>query len=92
MDDRSERRKKKLMAEQPLLPPADFRIQYARQMQQALMDVGFWKCCLNCENWSNHSPQYKGFDPVNLCRKYNAMPPLDVLVLGCESWLCVLPF
>lgn len=77
---------------QPALPPSDFIKQYSKQMQQALLDVGFWKSCVNCESWSNNSAERKDAKPDHICHRWNCQPPPEVIVLGCENWLCIVPF
>jgi len=44
-----------------------------------------WKCCLNCD----HGRELIAGHP---CLKWNAIPPLDVLMVGCNSWEGILPF
>lgn len=67
------------------VPPPEISVEYARQMQHALVDVSFWKTCLNCEFW-NTNPA------TPLCKKFNALPPPEVLVFSCEKWLSSVPF
>lgn len=80
------------MMAQPVLPPTDFVKQYSKQMQKALIDIGFWKCCLNCEFWSNNSAERKDGPAVLICHKWSAPPPPDFIVLGCDEWRCIVPF
>lgn len=80
------------MMAQPALPPSDFIKQYSKQMQQALVDVGFWKTCLNCESYSNNSAERKDAPKDSLCHRFNAQPPPEVIVLACENWQCIVPF
>lgn len=69
----------------PNLPPVSITNEYARQMQHALVDIGFWKSCLNCEHY-NMSPT------TPLCNKWNVLPPPEVIVFACEAWRSVIPF
>lgn len=43
-----------------------------------------WKTCLNCENWS---------EITSGCSKAGgALPPPEIIVLGCDSWVADVPF
>lgn len=74
------------------LPPGDYCKQYARQMQTALVEVGFWKTCVNCEHFSNNSAERREAPVSKRCHRWNAEPPPEVIIYGCEEWLSVVPF
>ena len=42
-----------------------------------------WKCCLNCDY---------GREGVKPCLKWKVEPPLEAIMVGCNSWESVLPF
>jgi len=42
-----------------------------------------WRTCLNCEHWGT----LKG-----ICNKFEATPPLKVVVVGCQVWEGEIPF
>ena len=44
-----------------------------------------WKCCLNCD----HGRELRA---IGKCLKWKVTPPLDVLMVGCNSWEGILPF
>lgn len=71
------------MMAQPALPPGDFVKEYSKKMQEALIGVGFWKSCINCNEWSTEHKR---------CAKWSAVPPPEVIVYGCDQWLCIVPF
>lgn len=77
---------------QKTLPPGDFRKQYSREMQEALVQVGFWKSCVNCEHFSNNSADRRGLPESRTCHRWNGEPPPLVIVLACDEWLHLIPF
>lgn len=82
-----------MISEPKALPaPDDFIMDYAKKMQVALVEASFWKCCLNCEHWSNNSPERREAQATTTCYKWNATPPPDVLVYACPAWMTVVPF
>ena len=75
------------------LPPDDFRKEYALRMQEALVNVGFWKCCISCEHFSNNSAERREKEgPSRTCHRWNAEPPPKTIVYGCTEWSCLVPF
>ncbi len=64
---------------------------YRKEMQGALIEVGFWVTCLNCENWAPNT-RSPGPTPPPGCALFNSMPPPDVIVFGCEKWEINVPF
>lgn len=52
--------------------------------QKRAVDSQVWRCCLNCLE-SNHLQ-------APLCRRFKCVPPLDVVVVGCEFWTPDIPF
>lgn len=48
-----------------------------------LMDNGFFRSCSNCEHWVNGK---------EICGKYDARPPVKVIVAGCEDHSDFVPF
>jgi hypothetical protein len=68
---------------------------YTKGMQQALLDLGFWKSCINCDHWANNNAERKQRrgDPTPICHKFNSVPPADVIVISCvEGWEEIIPF
>lgn len=53
-----------------------------------LMDTGFFKTCLNCEHWIEGPSDNR----KQICSKFNARPPTDVIVCGCEHHSENIPF
>lgn len=71
--------------------------EYSKRMQVALIKICFWKTCVNCEHWSKpvrltdkEYTQDPSIPP--LCKKWNSLPPPEVVVIGCSEWLSVVPF
>jgi len=50
-------------------------------LQKRVIEKDGWQCCLNCENWNDST-----------CKKFNATPPPEVLVVGCNGWQYRIPF
>lgn len=42
-----------------------------------------WATCLNCEYWDAAKEH---------CEKFDAKPPLEVVVVGCNDWIEDIPF
>lgn len=40
--------------------------------------------CLNCDSWAK--------DGTEVCNKYKARPPADVIVFSCGQWEADIPF
>ena len=53
------------------------------EMQRNMIKAAKWTTCLNCEYWDHDLAQ---------CGKFEARPPAEVVVIGCEHWLDVIPF
>ena len=49
---------------------------------------GFFKSCLNCEHWLEGPPDNK----LQICGKYKARPPTNIIVCGCEEHSDNIPF
>lgn len=56
-------------------PDATFDI--ANAIKEINLKEPLTKSCYNCE--------YVDLDN-NKCKKYNVMPPIKIIVFGCESW------
>jgi hypothetical protein len=50
------------------------------KFQNRLIVKECWHCCKNCINWDGK------------CKLYNTIPPVEVLVVGCENWEYDIPF
>jgi hypothetical protein len=57
------------------------------QWQQELIQKDVWQCCLNCEEWSDG----KGNLPMG-CKLHKALPPIEVVIVGCKDHMCDIPF
>jgi hypothetical protein len=51
--------------------------------QKSMIQTFAWNCCLNCDHW-NREKQW--------CNKWNVLPPLEVIVVGCEDYENAIPF
>jgi hypothetical protein len=69
--------------------PSRLEIVYA---QRTLIRTEQWRCCMNCENWSNNSVERKNTQPSEICHKFNARPPAETITLGCIEWETIIPF
>lgn len=52
-----------------------------QRLQEKLIAMGAWQTCLNCFHWL--SPK---------CDKFNATPPLNIIVSGCRDHKPDIPF
>ena len=50
------------------------------KFQKTIIEKGCWQCCHNCVNWSSG------------CKLFNAMPPVEVVPVGCNQWIYEIPF
>lgn len=55
----------------------------ANNIQQRLLDTYTVQSCMNCDNCDKD----KG-----ICKLCNMQPPMKVVVMGCDKWLCDIPF
>lgn len=58
----------------------DERVQYT---QRNMLQAGCLQNCANC----GHADHDK-----NICRKFNATPPMKVAAEGCRNWVYNIPF
>jgi hypothetical protein len=59
------------------------------QLQKRLVKEKVWACCPNCAYWlTQSSPNIM----ISQCDKFKMLPPLEVIVVGCEAWLSEVPF
>lgn len=76
--------------------------EFVIKSQKALIETYSWECCLNCEEWAKTSSKriedptkYSGWREEQTgpkCKKYDMLPPPEVIVNGCEEWVPVIPF
>lgn len=52
-------------------------------VHRELIERGMFKTCLNCDH-----KDPKG----STCNLYKAVPPMEVIVYGCNDWIEVIPF
>jgi hypothetical protein len=68
-------------------PPKDWLRDYTKNMQTALVDVGFWHTCLNCKHFT-----IRGSTTPH-CLKWDQTPPPEVIVFSCVvEWEPTTPF
>lgn len=48
---------------------------------------GAWQTCLNCGYWESTAKDFTGY-----CRRFAQVPPLDIIVAGCQDHESSLPF
>lgn len=48
-----------------------------------LWNKGYGRNCVNCDNWKTKE---------QLCGKFNASPPAEVIVVGCPEHTDLIPF
>lgn len=62
-------------------------------LHKQLIDDGTFHSCLNCEYYGMYDAGPTDEEKEYFwCTKYQAFPPDQVLVLGCEDWCYNLPF
>jgi hypothetical protein len=49
--------------------------------QKRLIKISAWQCCQNCLFYKKET-----------CENFNAVPPDDVKIVGCEHWEYDIPF
>lgn len=57
------------------------------KLAKAFHDLGFFRNCLNCDQWQKNYTTKE-----QRCGKFQAMPPPEVLVVGCEHHSDLIPF
>lgn len=57
------------------------------QFQKKLLQYHAWQSCINCSEWQAGDSNL----PTG-CKRFQAMPPPDVIVNGCEWHLFDIPF
>lgn len=50
------------------------------KLQNKMIEKDCWQCCKNCLYWNGQ------------CKQFNAIPPMQVLIVGCENWEYDIPF
>lgn len=58
------------------------------EFQRRALFYGIWSSCINCGHWLENG---EGMGEPR-CGKFNALPPPEVIVLGCIAWLPRVPF
>lgn len=51
------------------------------KFQQTLMNYGHWQCCANCAQ-----------NNEGVCKLFNAIPPVEVIAVGCQEYQYEIPF
>ena len=46
------------------------------------------RSCLNCDSWAPNGAKAS----PELCTRFNAAPPADTIVFGCQFWAADIPF
>jgi len=55
--------------------------------QQKMINCDHWQCCQNCVHLDK---MFEGMPCY--CSLFNAVPPVHVIVVGCENWQYEIPF
>jgi len=66
----------------------------AVQLRRDMIEQQVWQCCVNCINWvkvTRLGPQGVESETFK-CGLYNAVPPPEVLVVGCIEYERDIPF
>lgn len=58
---------------------------YRTAIQKTLIERDQWQTCLNCD-------MYKGTEEKPFCGLHKGVPPVSVVVCGCEDHLMKIPF
>uniref|UniRef100_A0AAU6W0H3 Uncharacterized protein n=1 Tax=Pseudomonas phage Pavpe01 TaxID=3138545 RepID=A0AAU6W0H3_9VIRU len=67
------------------------RAEFRAESQMHLVNMNHWQSCLNCEHWSKNTVG-KGNEGPAKCTYYDALPPPDILVVGCAMHDFDIPF
>lgn len=61
------------------------------EFQTRIIRSGHWSTCINCDFWSENAkgPAAKGEE---ICMKFNARPPVHIIVTGCPEYIEDIPF
>ena len=51
--------------------------------QQKMINNDYWQCCQNCVHMDH---------ATNTCKLFKAVPPVNVMAVGCENWQYEIPF
>jgi hypothetical protein len=57
-------------------------------LSNSMMELGLFKSCMNCEYWIEGSQN----NPIQKCKLFNARPPTQIIVSGCEKHSDNIPF
>lgn len=69
----------------------DERVPKARvEAQRLVVQCQAWQCCLNCHHWGDNDRSQPDRPPG--CNKWLTYPPAEVITVGCENWLGLIPF
>lgn len=66
----------------------------AVQLRRDMIEQQVWQCCINCINWEKLTiiDEQGVKTEVMRCGKYAAVPPPEVLVVGCVEYERDIPF
>jgi len=53
------------------------------KFQQKMINCDYWQSCQNCAHMDHNT---------NKCKLFNAVPPVDVIAVGCENFQYEIPF
>lgn len=70
-------------------------LKHTLRMQELLVKGSYWHCCTNCDyfdkgNLPEHPNGLK--ERSASCTKFKALPPPEVIAVGCEQWEETIPF
>lgn len=63
--------------------PPEQALRRAEALYNSLRDILDKKNCVECEHWSTAS---------QICERYQALPPAEVIVQGCPGFELKIPF
>lgn len=67
---------------------------HARDIHRSMINEGRYPSCLNCEHCVVNSRGVPNNEvpKAPVCTLYNATPPVEIIVLGCDNWCIDIPF
>jgi len=65
---------------------------HLQDLHRRLISDGTYPSCLNCEHCAVNQPGRPRQPQGPLCTLYQATPPPDVIVYGCDNWIIDIPF
>lgn len=73
------------MASEIEVRTAPFTVDVPRLQMREVM-AGRWRCCWNCDKWTEGHNEMSTNTAAPRCRLFNQRPPTEVIIVGCPEW------